>query len=127
LEPKPEISGAGASILAAVREPLRLAVLLAIERRPSSASEITQDLADRYDTKVLGKEPKYGRVKWAFDQLERDGLIVELARHQRDAPSPARRGDDLMRVFETRHTGWKALARALDTIAANVRPDTNSR
>lgn len=123
---KPEVSEAGASILASVREPLRLAILLAVEREPRSASEITRDFAGRYAAGHIGKDPTYGRVKWAFDQLERDGLIVELPRSGRAVTSPGGRGDDLMRVFEARHTGWKALARALDTIATSERPDSQT-
>jgi DNA-binding transcriptional ArsR family regulator len=112
-------------MLAAVREPRRLAILIALEREPRSAMEIATEL-----------ELNYSTVEWAMAQLRDAGLIV--LRPKTVAPSqdhdddgrtsevaPAKgRGSDLRKVYETRHTGWTTMVGALAAIAGTARPQS---
>jgi DNA-binding transcriptional ArsR family regulator len=81
-------------------DPLRLRVLLALEVRESTATQLSKALDVPYD-----------RVNWAVKQLVKAGL-VELR-----AIEPAASGMVMQKVYVARHRGWAALVPVLDAIA----------
>lgn len=98
-------SDAALQVAGGLMDPLRLCVLLALEARPSTATQLAKALAVPYD-----------KVHWAVKQLERGGL-AELR-----AIEPAARGTVLQKVYAARHRGWAELLPVLDAIAASVSP-----
>jgi DNA-binding transcriptional ArsR family regulator len=102
------ISDQAAHILAELRHPVRMPILLALEERPRSASEMAEELGEAFD-----------RVNHAMRALAAAGLI-ELVRHERAGPSP----NLLRRVYGSRYRGWRTLVQTLEAIVASgERPD----
>jgi DNA-binding transcriptional ArsR family regulator len=96
------ISQEAARMLAELRHPVRLPILLALEERPRSASEMAEDLGEAFD-----------RVNHAMRALAAAGLI-ELLRQE-----PAEAAPNLLRrVDDTRYTGWDTLVATLEAIVA---------
>jgi DNA-binding transcriptional ArsR family regulator len=108
----PEIPETAADLLAVVREPRRLAILLALEQQPRSAVDLSRDLDLAYD-----------KVVWAVKALRTGGLIVLAGTPQPDSERPRGRGSDLVKVYEVRHQGWSRLVRTLSAIAATGTAD----
>jgi DNA-binding transcriptional ArsR family regulator len=84
-------------------DPLRLRVLIALDGRPSTATQLSKALDVPYD-----------KVNWAVKQLVKGGL-AELR-----SVEPAASGMVMQKVYEARHRGWAALVPVLDAIAANA-------
>jgi DNA-binding transcriptional ArsR family regulator len=97
------ISARSARLLTVLKDPLRLAILLALEERPRSSAELARDLDLPYD-----------KVNWAMKSLA-GGRLAELARSE-----PAPNGQTMQKVYAARHRGWAALVPALDAIAATA-------
>jgi DNA-binding transcriptional ArsR family regulator len=107
----PPIPADPGHLLAALREPRRLRILLALERRPRSAVDLQRDLGLTYT-----------EVSWALKQLERAGLV---SLRINPSPPPRRgRGADIIKIYGTRHTGWSQLLAVLQTIAGTS-PDSS--
>ncbi|WCB92524.1 hypothetical protein DSM104299_01220 [Baekduia alba] len=83
-------------------DPLRLRVLLALDDRPSTATQLSKALDAPYD-----------KVNWAVKQLVKGGL-VELK-----VVEPAASGMVMQKVYAARHRGWAALVPVLDAIVAS--------
>jgi DNA-binding transcriptional ArsR family regulator len=91
-----------ARMLAELRHPVRLPILLALEERPRSASELAEDLGEAFD-----------RVNHAMRALAAAGLI-ELVRQE-----PAEAAPNLLRrVYGSRYSGWHTLVETLEAIVA---------
>jgi DNA-binding transcriptional ArsR family regulator len=91
-----------ARMLAELRHPVRLPILLALEERPRSASELADDLGEAFD-----------RVNHAMRALSAAGMI-ELVRQE-----PAEAAPNLLRrVYGSRYRGWHTLVETLEAIVA---------
>jgi DNA-binding transcriptional ArsR family regulator len=99
------ISEATLMLVGGLMDPLRLRVLLALEDRPSTPTQLAKALDVPYD-----------KVNWAVKQLVKGGL-VELR-----SVEPAASGMVMQKVYAARHRGWAALVPVLDAIAASVAP-----
>jgi DNA-binding transcriptional ArsR family regulator len=96
------VSDRVARMLAELRHPVRLPILLALEERPRSASEMAADLDEAFD-----------RVNHAMRALAAAGMI-ELVRQE-----PAESAPNLLRrVYASRYRGWHALVETLEAIVA---------
>jgi DNA-binding transcriptional ArsR family regulator len=96
------LSTSAARILAELRHPVRLPILLALEARPRSASELSDELGVPFD-----------RVNHAMRRLAAAGLI-ELVRQE-----PAEAAPNLLRrVYGPRYRGWGDLIETLEAIVA---------
>lgn len=111
----PQIPDAPAKLLAAVRDPFRLQILLSIEQRPGSAA----DLADE-----LGAD--YAKVSYAFRELLNSGLIELRTDGVRREPARTGRGRDLVKVYGTRHRSWSKVVEALTDVAGTAKPRRRS-
>jgi DNA-binding transcriptional ArsR family regulator len=109
----PAIPDAPAHLLAVVREPRRLEILLALEQEPRSVVDLARALGLTYP-----------EADWAVKALLKGNLIALQAGDPLTAERPRGRGADLVKVYETRHTEWQAMVRALTTIAASASQDT---
>lgn len=98
------VSDKAARMLAELRHPVRLPILLALEERPRSASELADELAEPFD-----------RVNHAMRALSAAGLI-ELVRHEPAEASP----NLLRRVYASKYQGWPSLVRTLEAIVATA-------
>jgi DNA-binding transcriptional ArsR family regulator len=96
------ISDPAAHILAELRHPVRMPILLALEERPRSASEMAEHLGQAFD-----------RVNHAMRSLAAAGLI-ELVRQEPAGSAP----NLLRRVYGSRYRGWLTLVETLEAIAA---------
>jgi DNA-binding transcriptional ArsR family regulator len=96
------ISHPAARILAELRHPVRLPILLALEERPRSASEMAEDLDEAFD-----------RVNHAMRALAAAGLI-ELVRQEPAGSAP----NVLRRIYGSRYRGWPTLVETLEAIVA---------
>jgi DNA-binding transcriptional ArsR family regulator len=101
------ISEQAARILAELRHPVRMPILLALEERPRSASEMADDLDEPFD-----------RVNHAIRALAAAGLI-ELVRQEPAGSAP----NLLRRVYGVRYQGWHTLVDTLEAIVATGRKD----
>jgi DNA-binding transcriptional ArsR family regulator len=99
------ISESTLGLAGGLMDPLRLRVLLALEDRPSTATQLSKALDAPYD-----------KVNWAVKQLVKGGL-ADLR-----AIEPAAGGMVMQKVYEARHRGWAALVPVLDAIAASSVP-----
>jgi DNA-binding transcriptional ArsR family regulator len=99
------MSPRSAQLLTALKDPLRLRILLALEQRPASAAELARDLGVPYD-----------KVNWAVKSLA-EGRLAEL---RSAAPGPS--GQTIQKVYAARHSGWATLLPVLDEIAGSA-PD----
>lgn len=81
---------------------MRLPILLALEERPRSPTEMAEDLGEPFD-----------RVNHAMRALASAGLIA-LIREEPAASAP----NLLRRVYAVRYRGWNRLVHALDAIVA---------
>lgn len=105
----PGISAEAAHLLAVLREPRRLAILLALEREPRNVLDVAREL--RFT---------YAETHWAIKKL-REGNLVVLVSGDTANPVPRKgRGADLSLVYETRHKDWDKLVRALKAIGASA-------
>jgi DNA-binding transcriptional ArsR family regulator len=96
------ISDQAARMLAELRHPVRLPILLALEESPRSASELAVELGEAFD-----------RVNHAMRALAGAGMI-ELVRQE-----PAEAAPNLLRrVYASRYRGWPALVATLEAIVA---------
>ncbi|HEY6758195.1 MAG TPA: helix-turn-helix domain-containing protein [Baekduia sp.] len=100
------ISDRALRLAGGLMDPLRLRVLLALEVRASTATQLSKALDVPYD-----------RVNWAVKQLVKVDL-VELR-----AIEPAASGMVMQKVYVARHRGWAALVPVLDAIAASAAPE----
>jgi DNA-binding transcriptional ArsR family regulator len=96
-----------ARMLAVVREPRRLAILLSLEDQPRTAMEVSRALDLPYST-----------VDWAMKKLSAEGLIVRVALADDDGPPS--RGRELGKLYRTRHTGWTTIVGAFVAIAGTA-------
>jgi DNA-binding transcriptional ArsR family regulator len=96
------ISDQAVHILAELRHPVRLPILLALEERPRSPSEMAEDLGEAFD-----------RVNHAMRALASAGLI-EPVRQEPAGSTP----NLLRRVYGSRYQGWHTLVAALEAIVA---------
>jgi DNA-binding transcriptional ArsR family regulator len=104
------ISDQAARMLAELRHPVRLPILLALEQAPRSASELAVELGEAFD-----------RVNHAMRSLAAAGLI-ELVRQE-----PAEAAPNLLRrVYASRYRGWSMLAETLEAIVATGEPGESS-
>jgi len=101
------ISEQAARILAELRHPVRMPILLALEERPRSASEMADDLDEPFD-----------RVNHAIRALAAAGLI-ELVRQEPAGSAP----NLLRRVYGVRYQGWHRLVETLEAIVATGEDD----
>jgi DNA-binding transcriptional ArsR family regulator len=96
------ISDEAARMLAELRHPVRLPILLALEETPRSASELAVELGEAFD-----------RVNHAMRALAAADLI-ELVRQE-----PAEAAPNLLRrVYASRYRGWSMLVETLEAIVA---------
>jgi DNA-binding transcriptional ArsR family regulator len=98
------MSDQAARMLAELRHPVRLPILLALEERPRSASELADELGEPFD-----------RVNHAMRALAAAGLI-ELVRQEPAKASP----NLLRRVFASKYQGWPMLVKTLEAIVATA-------
>jgi DNA-binding transcriptional ArsR family regulator len=98
------MSDQAARTLAELRHPVRLPILLALEERPRSASELADELGEPFD-----------RVNHAMRALAAAGLI-ELVRQEPAEASP----NLLRRVFASKYRGWPTLVETLEAIVATA-------
>jgi DNA-binding transcriptional ArsR family regulator len=96
------ISDPAARLLAELRHPVRLPILLALEERPRSPTEMAEDLGEPFD-----------RVNHAMRALASAGMIA-LIREEPAAAAP----NLLRRIYAVRYRGWAQLVEALEAIAA---------
>lgn len=97
------LSPRSARLLTVLKDPLRLKILMELERRPRSATELARDM-----------ELPYDKVNWAVRSLAQGGLT-----HLQSAdPGPS--GQTIQKVYAARHTGWADLLPVLDAIAATA-------
>jgi DNA-binding transcriptional ArsR family regulator len=101
------LSDDAARILAELRHPVRLPVLLALESHPRSASELAADLDEPFD-----------RVDYALRTLATAGLIELVG----EAPS-SNAGNLVRRIYASKYRGWAKLVKVLEAIAASTEPD----
>ena len=99
------ISTSTLGLAGGLMDPLRLRVLLALEDRHATATQLSRALDVPYD-----------KVNWAVKQLVKRGL-VELVTIE-----PASTGMVMQKVYAARHRGWAALVPVLDAIAASAEP-----
>jgi DNA-binding transcriptional ArsR family regulator len=97
------MSPRSAHLLSVLKDPLRLTILIALEQRPRSATELARDLRMPYD-----------KVNWAVRSLARGGL-ADLRSAE---PGPS--GQTIQKVYSARHSGWAALLPVLDAIASTA-------
>jgi DNA-binding transcriptional ArsR family regulator len=88
-------------LLDAVRDGLRLRILLALEQKPSSVTELARLLS-----------VPHGKVNWAVKSLMEAG-IVEVQSSRSEAKT-------ISILLTTRHAGWSGLAAVLDGIAGTA-------
>ncbi|HMJ36090.1 MAG TPA: winged helix-turn-helix domain-containing protein [Baekduia sp.] len=100
MEPLSDLAG---HLLAELGHPVRLPILLALEERPRSATELARDLDQPFD-----------RVNHALRALAAAG-VVELIRHE----PVADRTNLVRRVYASRYRGWNTLVAALEDIASS--------
>lgn len=101
---EPPIPDEPAHLLAVLREPRRLRILIALEHQPRSVVDLER---------ALGLT--YSEIHWAVKKLKEAGLVAVRA----DAHIARQgRGADLIMVYGTTHTGWTRILRALEAIAA---------
>jgi hypothetical protein len=98
IEPVPD---AVALLVGELTHPVRLPVLLALEERPRSPSELADDLGQPFH-----------RINHAVKALATAGLLV-LIRQERSTNAP----NIYRRVYGTRHRGWQQLVDLLEEIA----------
>ncbi|MCZ4491337.1 MAG: Bacterial regulatory protein arsR family [Baekduia sp.] len=91
-------------LLGELAHPVRLPVLLALEERPRSPSELAEDLGEPFH-----------RVNHAVKALTRAGLL-EMIRQERSENPP----NIYRRVYGSRYSGWQQLADAVQRIAATA-------
>jgi DNA-binding transcriptional ArsR family regulator len=98
------VSDHAARMLAELRHPVRLPILLALEERPRSASDLVEVLDEPFD-----------RVNHAMRALSAAGMI-ELVREEPAQASP----NLLKRVYASRYRGWPTLVATLEAIVATA-------
>jgi DNA-binding transcriptional ArsR family regulator len=96
------LSDQAVHILAELRHPVRLPILLALEERPRSPSEMAEDLGETFD-----------RVNHAMRALAAAGLI-EPVRQEPAGSTP----NLLRRVYGSCYRGWPELVATLEAIVA---------
>jgi DNA-binding transcriptional ArsR family regulator len=89
-------------LLGELAHPVRLPVLLALEERPQSPSEVAEALGEPFH-----------RVNHAVKALARAGLL-DMVRQERSDNAP----NIYRRVYASHYSGWQQLADALGRIAA---------
>jgi DNA-binding transcriptional ArsR family regulator len=94
------ISDRAAGLLAELRHPVRLPILIELEERPRSPTEMAEDLGVPFD-----------RVNHAMRALAAAGLIA-LIREEPSAGAP----NLMRRIYAVRYRGWKGLAATLEAI-----------
>jgi DNA-binding transcriptional ArsR family regulator len=99
------LSPRSSHLLTVLKDPVRLTILMELERQPRSAAELARDLDMPYD-----------KVSWAMRALARGGL----ADLRSAAPGPT--GQTIQKVYAARHSGWAELPPVLEAIAATA-PD----
>jgi DNA-binding transcriptional ArsR family regulator len=105
------LSDQAAALLAELRHPVRLPILLALEERPRSPTEMAEDLGEPFD-----------RVNHAMRAMAAAGLIA-LVREE-----PALAAPNLMRrIYAPRYSGWDRLVTALEAIADAPVGDADAR
>jgi DNA-binding transcriptional ArsR family regulator len=105
------LSDQAAALLAELRHPVRLPILLALEERPRSPTEMAEDLDEPFD-----------RVNHAMRSMASAGLIA-LVREE-----PALAAPNLMRrIYAVRYQGWNRLVAALEAIADSPVDDAGAR
>jgi DNA-binding transcriptional ArsR family regulator len=109
LSGSPEIPDAAAHLLTVLREPRRLAILIALERAPTSVQDLARNLG-----------LTYSETHWAVKELRNGNLIVSRG----SSAGRSGRGASLEVVYETRHQDWQKILRALNAVAATVNPET---
>jgi DNA-binding transcriptional ArsR family regulator len=106
-----DLSDEAAALLAELRHPVRLPILLALEERPRSPTEMAEDLGEPFD-----------RVNHAMRAMAAAGLIA-LVREE-----PALAAPNLMRrIYAVRYQGWHRLVEALEAIADSPVDDAGAR
>jgi DNA-binding transcriptional ArsR family regulator len=91
-----------ARLLDALKDSLRLRILLLLEVKPRSPTELSTELDVPYD-----------KVNWALKTLEKAGL-AQIEAYERAGP----RRSAVSNIFATRHTGWATLLPVLTEIAS---------
>jgi DNA-binding transcriptional ArsR family regulator len=91
-----------AGLLAELRHPVRLPILIALEERPRSPTEMAEDLGEPFD-----------RVNHAMRAMAAAGLIA-LAREEPVVAAP----NLMRRIYAVRYRGWARLVDTLEAIAA---------
>lgn len=91
-------------LLTHIRHPIRLPILLALEDRELSATELAKELDEPFDA-----------VNYALRHLSTAGL-VELVRIEPASES----ANTLRRIYTTRRTGWQRLVDVLDEFSADL-------
>jgi DNA-binding transcriptional ArsR family regulator len=105
------LSDEAAALLAELRHPVRLPILLALEERPRSPTEMAEDLGEPFD-----------RVNHAMRAMAAARLIA-LVREE-----PAVAAPNLMRrIYAVRYQGWQRLVEALEAIADAPVDDAGAR
>src|ERR1044071_524259 len=100
---EPSIPDDAAHLLATLREPRRLRILIALECRPRSSIDLKDDLG-----------LSYTEISYAVKEMTKAGLLELRA----DVPTSRRgRGADLVKVYGTTHKGWTRMVRTLNAIA----------
>jgi predicted transcriptional regulator len=95
------LSDEAATLLAELRHPVRLPILLALEERPRSPTEMAEDLGEPFD-----------RVNHAMRAMASAGLIA-LVREEPAAAAP----NLMRRIYAVRYRGWGRLVETLEAIA----------
>lgn len=98
------VTDTAARILAELRHPVRLPLLLALEAKPRSPSELAADLDQPFDA-----------VNYAVRALAAAGL-VELVGREQTGGSP----NLLRKVYASKYRGWQSLIDALEAVAASA-------
>lgn len=91
-------------LLTHIRHPIRLPILLALEGRELSATELSKELDEPFDV-----------VNYALRHLSAAGL-VELVRIEPASES----ANTLRRIYKTRRTGWQKLVDVLEDFSKDL-------
>ncbi|HEU4976437.1 MAG TPA: winged helix-turn-helix domain-containing protein [Baekduia sp.] len=94
-------------LLGHLRHPIRLPILLALEHRELSATELARELGEPFDA-----------VNYALRHLSAAGL-VELVRVEPASET----ANTLRRIYRTRRTGWARVVEVLDEFSADLSDD----
>lgn len=101
--PVPVVPPEVLSILAELRHPIRLSILLALEQHERTSVELCDDLG-------LERERHMDMIQYALKRLRQQGLVTVTGSRKTSAKSAAL-------VYTTQFKGWNETLKALSAVA----------